>query len=35
MENMKEKLFELIKTLSEEQSIYAYTLLRKLFGSLD
>lgn len=31
--DMKEKLREIIESLSNEQTIYAYTLLRKLFGS--
>jgi hypothetical protein len=33
MLNVKQKLIELIETLNESQALYAYTLLKKLFGS--
>lgn len=33
MKNIKQELTEFIETLNESQVLYAYTLLKKLFGS--
>lgn len=33
MQNTKQQLIDLIESLSESQIVYAFTLLKKLFGS--
>ena len=33
MKDVKQELKEFIETLNESQILYAYTLLKKLFGS--
>lgn len=33
MSHVKQSLIELIETLSENQILYVYTLVKKLFGS--
>lgn len=33
MKNIKQEFTEFIETLNESQILYAYTLLKKLFGS--